>query len=105
MKRKIYSTDLSDEEWELMSELVPPAKYGGRPRTIDIRDNSQCRLLYLASRLCMAIAAARFSVLENRLSLLARVAHWWFVGTNKRDAAPESAKKARSRGGTFGGGD
>ncbi|HXG84867.1 MAG TPA: transposase, partial [Pyrinomonadaceae bacterium] len=38
MKRKIYSTDLSDEEWALMSELVPPAKYGGRPRTTDIRE-------------------------------------------------------------------
>lgn len=38
MKRKIYSTDLSDEEWALMSELAPPAKYGRRPRTTDIRE-------------------------------------------------------------------
>ncbi len=38
MKRKIYSSDLSDEEWAFLSELIPPAKDGGRPRTTEIRE-------------------------------------------------------------------
>lgn len=38
MRRKIYSTDLTDEEWVLLSELIPLAKHGGRPRTTDIRE-------------------------------------------------------------------
>jgi putative transposase len=28
----LYPDDLSDEEWELLAPLVPPAKRGGRPR-------------------------------------------------------------------------
>jgi putative transposase len=30
--RRPYSTDLSDEEWEILEPLVPDAKPGGRPR-------------------------------------------------------------------------
>jgi transposase len=38
MKRKIYSSDLTDEEWILLSEFIPPVKHGGRPRSTDIRE-------------------------------------------------------------------
>lgn len=36
--RKRYSTDLKDEEWEIIAPLVPAAKLGGRPRTTDVRE-------------------------------------------------------------------
>ncbi len=32
-----YRTDLTDEQWELLSPLIPPAKPGGRPRTVEMR--------------------------------------------------------------------
>jgi transposase len=32
-----YRTDLSDEQWELLKPLIPPAKPGGRPRTVEMR--------------------------------------------------------------------
>ncbi len=32
-----YSGDLSDEQWELLASLIPPAKAGGRPRSVDMR--------------------------------------------------------------------
>jgi transposase len=32
-----YRTDLTDEQWELLQQLIPKAKPGGRPRTVDMR--------------------------------------------------------------------
>jgi putative transposase len=37
-KRKAYSTDLSDEQWELIELVIPPSKPGGRPREVDMRE-------------------------------------------------------------------
>jgi putative transposase len=36
--RRPYSTDLSDEEWEILQPLVPDAKPGGRPRAHETRE-------------------------------------------------------------------
>lgn len=36
--RKPYPSDLSDAQWDLIKDLVPPAKTGGRDRTVDIRE-------------------------------------------------------------------
>ena len=36
--RKPYRTDLTDEQWGLLEPLVPPAKRGGRPREVDLRE-------------------------------------------------------------------
>jgi transposase len=33
-----YPSDLTDDEWELLRPLIPPAKHGGRPRKVDIRE-------------------------------------------------------------------
>ncbi|MGL6097796.1 MAG: transposase, partial [Fimbriiglobus sp.] len=30
-------SDLTDDQWDLIEPLVPPARSGGRPRQIDIR--------------------------------------------------------------------
>jgi putative transposase len=32
---KSYRTDLTDGQWELLRKLIPAAKSGGRPRTVD----------------------------------------------------------------------
>jgi len=34
---RVYSTDLTDEQWAVVEPLLPPAKRGGRPRTADLR--------------------------------------------------------------------
>jgi putative transposase len=36
--RKRYPSDLTDDQWGLIEPLVPPAKQGGRPRTVDMRE-------------------------------------------------------------------
>jgi transposase len=33
-----YPSDLTDAEWALVAPLIPPAKRGGRHRTVDIRE-------------------------------------------------------------------
>jgi putative transposase len=33
-----YRTNLTDEQWEIMQTLIPEAKSGGRPRTVDMRE-------------------------------------------------------------------
>ena len=37
MCRQAYPSDVSDEEWNLLAPLIPPAKPGGHPRTTDMR--------------------------------------------------------------------
>ncbi len=38
MSRKPYPSDLSETEWLLFLPLIPTAKPGGRPRSVEIRD-------------------------------------------------------------------
>jgi putative transposase len=36
--RKAYPTDLTDDQWALLEPLIPPAKNGGAPRTVNMRE-------------------------------------------------------------------
>lgn len=36
--RKPYPSDLTDEHWAVLEPLIPPAKPGGRPRAVDMRE-------------------------------------------------------------------
>jgi len=38
MNRKAYPSDLTDPEWAILEPLIPPAKQGGRPRTVNMRE-------------------------------------------------------------------
>lgn len=37
MEKRAYPSDLTDAEWQIVQPLIPPAKRGGRPRTLDMR--------------------------------------------------------------------
>src|SRR2546426_930809 len=39
--RRSYRSDLTDAQWELIKPLLPPAKPGGRPRTVDLREGGK----------------------------------------------------------------
>jgi transposase len=41
-----YPSDLTDAEWILLESLIPPAKPGGRPRTVEMRELTNA-ILYL----------------------------------------------------------
>jgi putative transposase len=36
--RRRYPSDLTDEQWAAVEPLLPPAKSGGRPRSVDLRE-------------------------------------------------------------------
>ena len=38
MIRKPYSTDLTDNQWSRIAPLIPPAKPGGRRRSVNVRE-------------------------------------------------------------------
>ncbi len=38
MTRRAYKTDLTDSQWQVIKQLIPPAKQGGRRRTVDMRE-------------------------------------------------------------------
>src|ERR671932_1334622 len=38
MERKPYPSDLMDGQWARLAPLLPAAKPGGRPRTVDLRE-------------------------------------------------------------------
>lgn len=46
-----YPSDLTDAEWSLLAPLVPPAKPGGRPRVVNMREIID-GLLYILSTGC-----------------------------------------------------
>jgi putative transposase len=49
--RKPYPSDLTDEQWEQIEELIPKARKGGRPRTINMREVANS-ILYLTRSGC-----------------------------------------------------
>ena len=38
MTRKLYPSDLTDAQWTELAPLLPPAKWGGRHRSVDLRE-------------------------------------------------------------------
>jgi putative transposase len=38
MNRKAYKTDITDGQWQILEPLIPPAKPGGHPRTVNMRE-------------------------------------------------------------------
>ena len=49
MTRKPYPSDLTDAQWEELVPLLPPAKLGGHPRTVDLREVTNGILYVLRS--------------------------------------------------------
>jgi putative transposase len=50
-QRKAYPSDLTDEQWELIEELIPAALPGGRPRATEMREVVNA-ILYLTRSGC-----------------------------------------------------
>lgn len=49
--RKAYPSDLTDDQWEMIAPLLPPARPGGRGRSVDLREIVNA-VLYLTRSGC-----------------------------------------------------
>jgi putative transposase len=38
MERKPYPSDLTDEQWKIIEPYIPPERWGGRTRSVDMRE-------------------------------------------------------------------
>jgi putative transposase len=38
MERKPYPSDVTDEQWQLIAPMIPPEKWGGRTRSVAMRE-------------------------------------------------------------------
>ena len=53
-----YPSDLTDAEWVLVEPLIPPARRGGRPRKVDVREVLNA-IFYVLSTGCQWAALPR----------------------------------------------
>jgi transposase len=98
-----YPSDLTDAEWALVEPLIPPAKRGGRRRTIDVREVLNA-IFYVLSTGCQWNALPRDlppkSTVYDYLDLwdwdgtLERIHHALYVAIREqagREASPSVA--------------
>lgn len=65
-----YPSDLTDAEWAWVGPMIPPAKRGGRPRDVYVREVLNA-ILYVLSTGCQWQALPKdFAAEEHRASLL-----------------------------------
>lgn len=76
-----YPSDTTDEEWAEMAPLIPPARRGGRKRTVNIREVLN-GLLYILSTGCQWRAIPRD--FPSRSTIFYYFGRWEADGTLRR---------------------
>ncbi len=76
-----YPSDLTDAEWEHIASLIPPAKRGGRKRSVDVREIVN-GLMYMLSTGCQWRYAPKD--LPPRGTLVDYLNRWTWNGTLNR---------------------
>jgi len=72
--RRLYPSDLSDREWEVIEPLLPAPKGFGRPRTVDLREILNAVFYVQRSGCQWGSADAQFVVFDDWRSFASRVA-------------------------------
>jgi len=98
-----YPSDLTDAEWALVAPLIPPAKRGGRPRDVNVREvlnavfyvlSTGCQWQALPKDLPPKSTAHYYFMLCDWDGTLERIHHVLYVTTRERegrDASPTAA--------------
>jgi len=103
-----YPSDLTDAEWALVAPLIRPAKHGGRPRQVDVREVLNA-VFYVLSTGCQWSTLPRdlppkstvwdyFSRWEWE-GTVERIHHALYVAVREdagREASPSTASQAAS---------
>ena len=92
-----YSSDLTDAEWELVRPFIRPAKRGGRPRSVDIREVMNA-IFYVLSTGCQWNAIpVRSPAPQHRLGLPRSLGVGWHHRPSSRRALRGEPRTRRSR--------
>jgi len=98
-----YPSDLTDAEWRRIEPEIPPAKRGGRPREVDLRDvfnaicyvlSTGCQWKALPKDLAAKSTAHHYFLLWDWDGTLERIHHALYVEAREqagRDASPTTA--------------
>jgi transposase len=98
-----YPSDLTDEEWAIVSSMIPPARHGGRKRSVNIREVlngifyvlwTGCQWKALPKDLPPKSTVHDYLELWNWDGTLERIHHSLYVGVREqegREASPTAA--------------
>ena len=98
-----YPSDLSDAEWALVGPLIPPARRGGRPRDVNVREvlnaifyvlSTGCQWKALPKDLPPKSTAHYYFMLWDWDRTLERIHHALYVAAREqagREASPTAA--------------
>jgi transposase len=93
-----YPSDLTDAEWALVAPLIRPAKHGGRPRTVDVREVLNA-VFYVLSTGCQWSALPKD--LPPKSTVWDYFSRWEWEGTIERihHALYVAVREGRAKGG------
>jgi len=112
-----YPSDMTDAEWALVAPLIPPAKHGGRPRNVNVREvlnaifyvlSTGCQWQALPKDLPPKSTAHYYFMLWEWDGALERIHHTLYMAVREqagREASPTTAiidsqsAKAAQKGG------
>lgn len=98
-----YPSDLTDGEWALVEPQIPPAKHGGRPRNVNVREvlngifyvlSTGCQWQALPKDLPPKSTAHHYFMLWDWDGTLERIHHALYVAVREqacREASPSVA--------------
>src|SRR5215475_15688936 len=98
-----YPSDLTEEEWALVAPMIPPAKRGGRPRDVNVREVlnailyvlwTGCQWNALPKDLPPKSTAHHYFMLWDWDGTLERIHHALYVAAREhegREASPSTA--------------
>ena len=99
----LYPSDLSDAEWALVEPMIPPAKRGGRPRDVNVREvlnaifyvlSTGCQWQALPKDLPPKSTAHYYFTLWDWDGTLERLHHALYVATREREGRKASPTAA-----------
>src|SRR6267142_731876 len=101
-----YPSDLTDAEWALVEPAIPPAKRGGRPRDVNVREvlnaifyvlSTGCQWQALPKDLPPKSTAHYYFMLWDWDGTLERIHHELYIATRR---ATMRARRSRAASGT-----
>jgi transposase len=98
-----YPSDLTDAEWALVGPMIPPARRGGRPREVNVREvvnaifyvlSTGCQWQALPKDLPPKSTAHHYFMLWDWDGTLERIHHALYVAVREREGREASPTAA-----------